>query len=144
MNIAISLDDVHHDNGPLLVVPGSHVQGIVDLPEAEQHRGKDWREHVSTTLTYTVGDEQVSKLVADAGKTPMVGPAGTITAFHPSIVHSSSNNLSDDRRALLLITYNRVDNAPVQPNRPEFLVSRDSTPVVPAPDGRLALAVHGR
>jgi ectoine hydroxylase len=61
----------------------------------------------------------------------MLGPAGTLTAFHPNLVHSSSDNLSPDRRAVLLITYNAVGNAPIQPTRPDFLVDRDATPVRP-------------
>ncbi|MEW2378658.1 phytanoyl-CoA dioxygenase family protein [Micromonospora sp. NPDC047812] len=139
VNIAISLDDVHDGNGPLLVVPGSHNEGIYELPRAEAQRGKHWREHVSTTLTYTVSDERAAELMATKGGLRMTGPAGTINAFHPSILHSSSNNDSPDRRALLLITYNRVDNAPAAPTRPEFLVARDTTPITAGPDDRLTL-----
>ncbi|MFC5673512.1 hypothetical protein [Streptomyces incanus] len=51
-------------------------------------------------------------------------------------MHSSSNNMSPDRRALLLITYNAVANAPEKPTRPEFLVSRDTTPVMSLSDSR--------
>jgi ectoine hydroxylase len=141
VNIAISLDEVHDDNGPLLLVPGSHVEDIYDLAETERHRGKDWREHVSTDLTYTVSDDRAAELLAANGGLRMTGPSGSINAFHPSIVHSSSNNRSDDRRALLLITYNRVDNAPAAPSRPDFLVSRDTTPVTGRRDDRLAMAV---
>lgn len=139
VNIAVSLDPVHDTNGPLLVVPGSHTGGILDLPGAQTHSGRDWREHVSAALTYTVSDERAAELVAAHGSLRMTGPAGSVNAFHPSIVHSSSPNGSPDPRALLLITYNRVDNAPADPHRPPFLVSRDTAPITAAADDRLAL-----
>jgi len=46
-------------------------------------------------------------------------------------VHGSRPNLSDKDRFLCLITYSSVDNKPqrLAGARPEFLVSRDYTPV---------------
>lgn len=135
VNIAINLDDVHELNGPLTVLSGSHTVGLVDSADEEEVlAGGDWHEHVSAKLTYTVPSERVERLARHHHSETVLGPAGTITAFHPSIVHSSSNNLSDDRRTLLLITYNSVKNAPAQPGRPEFLVDRDTTPVRPLED----------
>ncbi|MFP1624894.1 phytanoyl-CoA dioxygenase family protein [Streptomyces sp. 5K101] len=143
VNIAIALDDIHEGNGPLVVVPGSHTLGLLDLPEDDGEGGtSDWRRHVSADLTYTVTTERAEALARDNGKSLITGSAGSVHAFHPSIVHSSSNNLSADRRALLLITYNAVDNAPPNPARPEFLVSRDTTPVVAGADARLELVPH--
>ncbi|QTD99684.1 phytanoyl-CoA dioxygenase family protein [Streptomyces cyanogenus] len=137
VNIAISLDDIHEDNGPLVVIPGSHRMGLLDLPEKDADGGSGWRQHVSADLAYTVSEQRAEDLAQERGRVLITGRAGTVHAFHPSIVHSSSNNVSSDRRALLLITYNTVDNAPPNPTRPEFLVARDSTPVVPADDDRL-------
>lgn len=132
VNIAINLDDVHEYNGPLTVLSGSHKTGLVDAADdVEAVTGSDWRKHVSAQLTYTVPDERVETLARQHGTETLLGPAGTITVFHPSIVHSSSNNLSDDRRTILLITYNSVKNAPAWPSRPEFLVSRDTTALQP-------------
>ncbi|KWT56937.1 phytanoyl-CoA dioxygenase [Streptomyces albus subsp. albus] len=130
VNIAINLDEVHEHNGPLTVLTGSHRLGLIEAPEAARAvTGRDWHEHVSARLTHTVPDARVRELAADFPPVRMTGPAGAITAFHPSIVHSSTDNLSDDRRAVLLITYNSVRNAPVRPSRPDFLVGRDTTPV---------------
>ncbi|MFD6231621.1 phytanoyl-CoA dioxygenase family protein [Streptomyces virginiae] len=139
VNIAVPLDDIHEDNGPLVVVPGSHRLGLLDLPEKSAGEGSTWQQHVSADLAYTVSEERAEALGRERGRVRIMGPAGTVHAFHPSIVHSSSNNLSPDRRALLLITYNAVDNAPPNPTRPEFLVARDSTPVTPITDDRLTL-----
>lgn len=130
VNIAINLDDVHELNGPLTVLSGSHTLGLVDSAgDAMAETGRNWHEHVSAKLTYTVPEDRVRELALHHSSQTMLGSAGTVTVFHPSIVHSSSNNLSDDRRAVLLITYNSVKNAPTRPSRPEFLVDRDTTPV---------------
>jgi ectoine hydroxylase len=132
VNIAILLDDTHEANGPLQVLPGTHVLGLVEADDAtDTEPSGDWRRHVSAALEYTVPTEKAEELAEKYGKGLVVGPAGSVFAFHPNIVHSSSDNLSPDRRALLLITYNAVSNAPDISQRPEFLVSRDTTPVVP-------------
>ncbi|MFJ1608563.1 phytanoyl-CoA dioxygenase family protein [Streptomyces sp. NPDC088253] len=140
VNIAVPLDDVHEGNGPLVVIPGSHTLGLLDLPAMTGEDEKNgWLQHVSADLTYTVTGARAESLAREHGKVLITGRAGSLHAFHPSIVHSSSNNLSADRRALLLITYNAVGNAPTNPTRPEFLVERDSTATTPGGDGRLRL-----
>ncbi|MBM0274278.1 phytanoyl-CoA dioxygenase family protein [Micromonospora tarensis] len=130
VNIAVFLDDVTEANGPLRVIPGSHELGMIGPASSERQASHDWRKHVAAALEYTVPDELVESLVDAYGVVPLTGPAGAVTAFHPNIVHSSSNNTSEQRRAIMLVTYNRVSNAPANPTRPEFLVNRDTTPVV--------------
>ncbi|MGW0771803.1 phytanoyl-CoA dioxygenase family protein [Streptomyces sp. NPDC002676] len=140
VNIAISLDNVHESNGPLMAIPGSHRLGLLDLPDRRADgEESDWRNHVSADLAYTVNADRARTLAEQSGRKLFLGPQGSIQVFHPSIVHSSSNNVSSDRRALLLITYNAVTNAPTRPTRPAFLVSRDATPVEPRADERLEL-----
>ena len=128
VNIAINLDEVHESNGPLQVLTGTHKLGLVDPGSSDGHGG-DWREHVSANLTYTVSDDSVARLKESHPVQHLVGPPGTISAFHPSIVHASSPNRSSDRRTVLFITYNALDNAPKNPQRPNFLVDRSVTPV---------------
>ncbi len=128
VNIAINLDDVHESNGPLQVLTGTHKLGLAD-PGPGDSNGGDWREHVSSNLTYTVSDDRVDRLKESHPVQLLVGPPGTISAFHPSIVHASSPNRSSDRRTVLFITYNSLENAPKHPRRPNFLVDRSVTPV---------------
>lgn len=127
VNIALSLDGIHEGNGPLVVLPGSHRLGLLDLPEKGQEGDSDWQQRVAADLACTVSEERAEKPAAEYGRVLITGKAGTVHSFHSSIVHSSSGNISPDRRALLLITYNSVDNAPENPTRPESLVTRDST-----------------
>ncbi|GIG88023.1 phytanoyl-CoA dioxygenase family protein [Plantactinospora endophytica] len=140
VNIAISLDAVHEGNGPLTVIPGSHRLGLQDPHTDGNDPGRsDWQRHVSADLAYTVTPQRAGELAGELGTRLITGPAGSLHAFHPSIVHSSSNNGSADRRALLLITYNSVRNVPPAPTRPEFLVDRNAAPIVPDDDRRLEL-----
>ncbi|WP_338054356.1 phytanoyl-CoA dioxygenase family protein [Streptomyces spiramenti] len=128
VNIAVNLDAVHPANGPLTVLSGSHRLGLVGDGE-QGAAGDDWRAHVSARLTHTVSEEAARALAVEHPPRQILGGAGAVTAFHPSIVHASSNNTSDDRRAVLFLTYNAVSNAPAHPDRPAFLVERDTTPV---------------
>ena len=130
VNITINLDDVHERNGPLTVLSGSHRLGLVGSAEpASGAAGADWRDHVSANLTHSVPDAVARELAITHPPTKILGPAGTVSVFHPSIVHSSSDNLSDDRRTMLFITYNSVNNAARHLSRPAFLVDPDTTPV---------------
>ncbi|MDW6057080.1 phytanoyl-CoA dioxygenase family protein [Streptomyces sp. FXJ1.4098] len=38
VNVAVSLDDIHEDNGPLAVIPGSHRLGLIGLPDTVEGR----------------------------------------------------------------------------------------------------------
>jgi L-proline 4-hydroxylase len=116
VNIAFPLDGTYEGNGPLVLIPGSHRLGIHNLPKMESGgRKSDWRQHISANLAYTVKSDHAESLSRMNGKKSLISQSGSIYAFHPSIVHSSSNNLSADRRALLIITYNAIDNAPSAP-----------------------------
>jgi ectoine hydroxylase len=130
VNIAILLDDAHEGNGPLVVIPGSHRLGLISAPEQRKERpAADWRPLFASALPYTVASEVASRLAGERGTKPLDGSAGTIYVFHPMLVHSSSRNLSADRRALLIISYNAVNNSPPYPRRPEFLVDPDNSPI---------------
>ncbi|MEV0174188.1 phytanoyl-CoA dioxygenase family protein [Streptomyces sp. NPDC050803] len=129
VNIALNIDDVHEANGPLTVLSGSHTLGLVEEANSTANAGRDWRDHVSAKLTYTVPEAAVHTLTTTCPPEQLLGPAGTVTAFHPSIIHSSTNNTSADRRAMLVLTYNSVTNAPTRLTRPPFLVDPDTRPV---------------
>ncbi|WP_329434453.1 condensation domain-containing protein [Streptomyces anulatus] len=43
VDIALSLDGIHEGNGPLVVLPGSHRLGLLDLPEKGPEGDSDWQ-----------------------------------------------------------------------------------------------------
>ena len=61
------------------------------------------------------------------------GPAGSVLFFDANLVHASPSNLSPFDRAVAFLTYNSVENVPppVEQPRPDFLVDRQITPIVP-------------
>jgi ectoine hydroxylase len=129
LTIAINLDEVHENNGPLQVLDGTHRLGVLESLSKQENRASNWKDDVSSNLSHAVPQELMGDLLTDYPTSQFVGKPGAITAFHPCIVHSSSNNLSDDRRSILFVTYNSVNNAPTKSTRPPFLVDPDTTPV---------------
>jgi len=135
-NVAICLDEMHEGNGPLLVALGSHRVTTL-APAGGDPAPHAWTADVSADLRYTCADEDVVRCCQDSIKT-IVAPAGRAFLLHPNVIHSSPANLSADLRRIVIITYNSVTNAPSQPTRPEFLVSRDSSPLMPLGKTRLS------
>ncbi|MFC9431530.1 phytanoyl-CoA dioxygenase family protein [Streptomyces sp. NPDC056987] len=138
VNIAILLDEATDFNGPLLVLPGSHRIGMIDPERGDRESvGRstepDWRSHLNADLHYTLDAGHLAELTRDSRIVAMKGPAGTVFAFDPLIVHASGSNMSPDDRGMLFITYNRTDNTlgDVSNPLPSFLAARDYTPLQP-------------
>jgi hypothetical protein len=96
--IGIYLDDCGPDNGPLMVIPGSHTGPIVD-------------HHVDGVFCGAI-DPAASGI--DFSKAVMLaGAAGSMTIHHVRMVHGSALNTSDRPRRLLLFQYTAVDAFPL-------------------------------
>jgi ectoine hydroxylase len=144
LNIAIFLDEVTEFNGPLLLIPQSHHDGALDIatdtdvPEDYAKHGK-WITTLTAKLKHTLSKESLKELVTKYGIVAPKGSSGSVLFFHPSVVHGSVPNLSPFDRTLLVISYNSVENPlkDVSEPRPEFLASRDFTPLEAIPDEAL-------
>jgi ectoine hydroxylase-related dioxygenase (phytanoyl-CoA dioxygenase family) len=96
--IGIYLDDCGPDNGPLMVIPGSHTGPIVD--------------HHADGVFCGAIDPAASGI--DFSKAVMLaGAAGSMTIHHVRMVHGSALNTSDRPRRLLLFQYTAVDAFPL-------------------------------
>jgi phytanoyl-CoA hydroxylase len=94
----IYLDDCDMDNGPLLVIPGSH-------------RGPTWDHHADGRFC---GAMTLVSCDIDLGKAvPLTGPAGSMTIHHARLVHGSALNKSNRQRRLLLHEYTAADAWPL-------------------------------
>lgn len=92
---SVMIDAVDLDNGPMLVIPGSH-RRLLD------HHDGDW----------FVGAIKPDSL--DTGRAvPIVGPPGTVTLHHPLLVHGSALNRSSRDRRLLFYEYAAADAWPL-------------------------------
>lgn len=97
--IGIALDDCAEENGPLLVIPGSHKGPIYDHHSQGVFCG---------AIDPTETDLDFSSAV------PLIGPVGTVTVHHVRAVHGSALNTSDKPRRLYLIEYAAADAWPIK------------------------------
>jgi ectoine hydroxylase len=146
INAVIFLDEVNEFNGPMFLIPGSHREGVVDVPaRGDRLQGYSdspaWISNLTAQLKYSLSRETLASMVKKYGIVAPKGPRGSVLFFHPNIVHASSPNLSPYDRPLAIVSYNSVENVPqaAAARRPEFLVSRDCRPVEPlSPDALLS------
>lgn len=145
LNAVIFLDEVNEFNGPLLLIPGSHREGMIDVTA---HGGADqpanspaWLSNLTADLKYSLDRATVARQVTRYGIQAPKGPFGSVLFFHGNIIHGSAPNMSPFDRALAIATYNSVENvlAAVERPRPSFLSSRSYRPIVPLHDDALAL-----
>ena len=134
VNIAIFIDEVTEINGPLILLEGSHKEGMIrmdgrgDRPEGYED-SPDWIGNLTADLKYSISKEHLNRLMTRYPPTVPKGPAGSLLFFHPNTVHGSAQNMSAFDRRLMLVTYSHAENRPQKTQRPEFLVSRDFTPL---------------
>lgn len=128
LSIGIYLDEVTEFNGPIVYIPGSHRDGLLDY---------EVREVPGTTPIPSLSPATVTRLVAAGGLVAPKGPAGSAVIFDCCTAHASGQNLSPYTRNLIYLSYNRVDNAITAPSRPDHFASREFTPLASAPRSAL-------
>ena len=96
--VGIMIDDIDMDNGPMMVLPGSH-RG----PVHDHHTGGKFCGAIDPVKT---------KLDWKAAK-PALGRAGSITVHHVRAVHGSAPNNSNRQRRFLLHQYRAADAWPL-------------------------------
>ena len=97
--VGIMLDDCDGENGPMMMIPGSHRGPI------HNHHGPDGR--FCGAIDPAACDLDVSRAV------PCLGKAGSITVHHVRAVHGSATNFSGRERRLLLFQYRVADAWPL-------------------------------
>ena len=97
--VGIMLDDCDIENGPMMVIPGSHLGPIHD------HHGPDGR--FCGAFDPDACGLDVSSAV------PCLGKAGSITVHHVRAVHGSATNFSGNERRFLLFQYRAADAWPL-------------------------------
>ncbi|MHC5762949.1 phytanoyl-CoA dioxygenase family protein, partial [Nostoc sp.] len=148
VNALVLLDDMNEFNGPLFVIPGSHKEGMIDViarNTSNQFQDKterpEWMSGFTAKLKYSLNRELVGDLVMKYGIYSIKASAGSVLLFDSNIVHASPSNISPFDRAVVIVTYNSIENIPlpVANPRPDFLVSRDYRPVEPLSEDALLI-----
>ncbi len=120
LNMHIFLDEVTEFNGPLMFIPGSHLDG--PAPTA--------LDTVSTSYPlWTVDRDVVRPLAERGGLVAPKGPPGTVVIFGDSMVHGSSANMSPWARRIFSLILNPVRNHQTTMQRPDHQHHRDFSPV---------------
>ncbi|MEH1900560.1 MAG: phytanoyl-CoA dioxygenase family protein [Nostoc sp.] len=148
VNALVLLDDMNEFNGPLFVIPRSHREGMIDIvaqntnnkSKAEKEH-PDWVSNFTAKLKYSLNQELVADLVLKYGIFSIKALAGSVLLFDSNLVHASPSNISPFERAVVIVTYNSVENIPLPMSnrRPEFLVSRDYRPIEPLSEDALLI-----
>ncbi len=96
--VGVLVEDCTPENGPLMVIPGSH-------------RGPVYDHHRDGVFAGGIADDDVAPLLDRA--VDLTGPAGSITIHHVRTLHASRNNTGSSLRPLLLFSYAAVDAFPI-------------------------------
>lgn len=97
--VGVMLDDAFLENGPLLVVPGSH-------------KGPTWDHHDAQGYFCGAMDPTRKDVDFDSA-VPLTGKAGSMSFHHVRVVHGSAQNVSDKPRRLLLYEFSAGDAFPL-------------------------------
>jgi ectoine hydroxylase len=130
-SMSIALTDNHPFNGGLMVMPGSHrtfVPCVGDTP------ADHYRESLREQEIGVPRQSELTELAARHGIAQFTGPAGDALLFDSNVMHGSGNNITPLPRSNIFVVFNSVHNAVGTPfgapsPRPEFIASRDFTPV---------------
>lgn len=85
--VAVCLDDVPADSGPVRVWPGSHLQNLPHLPTPDH------------------GPVVPDAYAPDEGSVPLVAAAGSVLMWDARLVHASGPNTTSSPRRLLVLGY---------------------------------------
>ena len=96
--VGVLIDDVTENNGPMMVIPGSHKGPIFD--------------HHDNGLFVGALDSSDDEFDASNAVT-LTGKAGSITVHHVRTIHGSKENLTSNDRPFLIISYVAVDAWPL-------------------------------
>ncbi|MFA5521601.1 MAG: ectoine hydroxylase [Castellaniella sp.] len=134
LSCSVLLTDNNACNGPLMLVPGSHLHFISCIGETpDEHYRQSLRKQ-----EYGVPDPlSLSLLVEQGGIEPVLARAGSVIFFDCNTMHGSAGNISPWPRANVFMVYNSVENTLAAPRhglapRPEYIATREHfTPLRP-------------
>jgi ectoine hydroxylase len=145
LTAVLFMQDVNEFNGPMLVIPGSHKEGMLDIvqldkffadaltPDELERSEPTWAATLTADLKYKIRKDILARMALKNEIHAVKGSAGSVLFFHSLLLHASSNNLSPWDRVCVFVTYNSVSNTlGERPNpRPEYIAHRDFSPLIP-------------
>jgi ectoine hydroxylase len=134
VSASIALKDNHEQNGPLLVMPGSHWTYVTCVGQTPE----DLHEQSLQQPEYGIPDDKSLTILAERhGIESCKGLAGSVVFFDANCMHGSNGNITPYPRSNVFAVFNSVENTledpfgPTEP-RPDHIASRDFTPLEPS------------
>lgn len=127
LSMSITLTENTRNNGPLMVIPGSHKSYAVCTGETPAN-------HFKASLKkqeYGVPEEDLlEQLARYNGIVSAVAKPGSVIIFDCNTMHGSNSNITPDPRSNVFFVYNAISNRVVQPfcdqsPRPEYIATRE-------------------
>jgi ectoine hydroxylase len=130
VGISINLADEYPHNGSLMIMPGSHRTFVSCAMETQP---RDDGEPLYR-LEIRRPDNTSLATLGENGIVQFPGKAGSAVIFDSNCMHGSVDNITPFPRSNVFIVFNSVENTLVEPfgpgdPRPEYIASRDFTPV---------------
>jgi ectoine hydroxylase len=127
----IMLTENNEHNGPLYVIPGSHLSYVSCAGVTGK---KNYTRSLKQQQAGVPKAETMHQLLQKARIRSIHGKPGTVVFHECNIMHASPDNISDQARTVLSFVYNSCENTLVKPfsyqsPRPEYLRNTDSTPL---------------
>lgn len=126
LSMSVALTQNYYENGPLMLIPGSHNQFVVCEGETPTN-------HFKASLKkqeYGVPDDMSLEILAkEGGIVSAVGKPGSVIIFDCNTMHGSNSNITPCPRSNVFFVYNALSNKVVdpycnQPPRPEYICAR--------------------
>ncbi len=126
VSCSISLAPNTPNNGPLMIMPGSHHRYVACVGATPE---SNYKASLKQQNVGVPDDASLSALAEQFGIITPTGPVGAVTFFECNVMHGSNSNITPAPRSNLFIVYNSVHNTPVAPfcglaPRPNFIAER--------------------
>ncbi|CAL4104674.1 unnamed protein product, partial [Meganyctiphanes norvegica] len=120
-SVFIPVDDCKKENGCLQVIKGSHRLGRVEHGKSKESGDQ-----------MVADNERVQEALKQLELVPVEMSAGDALFFHGNLLHTSSQNTSDQRRWVIIVSFNKKKNNPYKEHHHPFY-----TPLVKVPNSAL-------
>jgi ectoine hydroxylase len=133
LSMSVLLAENTPNNGPLMVIPGSHKRFVACVGETPD-------DHYRQSLKkqeYGVPDEDsLATLAEEHGIVAPVGAPGTVIIFDCNTMHGSNGNITPFPRANAFLVFNAMSNRLERPfaaakPRPDFIAAREFAAIEP-------------
>ena len=127
VSMSVTLTSNTPDNGPLLLVPGSHRQFVGCEGETPE---KHFRQSLRRQEYGTPERSLLEDIIEENGIRAADAPAGSVIFFDCNMLHGSNGNITPYPRSNAFYVYNAMSNQVVAPfcglePRPEYLCERN-------------------